>query len=94
MQSKAYTEFSSFRSLFNFPYSKDIHFFSQAKHKVHSTTQSLKFRYQRQSLVPARVSVTEPGTGSGIGDRAWYRIALVVPVAVPVTVQNLVPVGS
>ena len=36
--------------------------------------------------------MTEPGTGSGTGDRAWYRyrIALVVPVPV----RNSVPVGS
>ena len=30
VQSKAYTEPSSFSSLFNLPYSKDIHYFSQA----------------------------------------------------------------
>ena len=40
------------------------------------------------------VPVTEPGTGSGTGDRAWYRIALVIPVPVPVPVRNSVPVGS
>ena len=32
VQSKAYTEPSSFSSLFNLPYSKDIHYFSQARH--------------------------------------------------------------
>ena len=39
VQSKAYTEPSSFSSLFNLPYSKDIHYFSQARHIAHSTTQ-------------------------------------------------------
>ena len=41
-QSKAYTEPSSFSSLFNLPYSKDIHYFSQARHIAHSTTQCRK----------------------------------------------------
>ena len=31
VQSKAYTEPSSFSSLFNLPYSKDIYYFSQAR---------------------------------------------------------------
>ena len=38
VQSKAYSEPSSFSSLFNFPYSKDIHYFIQARHIAHSTT--------------------------------------------------------
>ena len=38
VQSKAYTEPSSFSSLFNLPFSKDIHYFSQARHIAHSTT--------------------------------------------------------
>ena len=42
VQSKAYTEPSSFSSLFNLPYSKDIHYFSQARHIAHSTTQCRK----------------------------------------------------
>ena len=42
VQSKAYTEPSSFSSLFNLPYSKDIHYFSQARHIAHSTTQCQK----------------------------------------------------
>ena len=43
--------------------------------------------------------MTEPGTGPGTSNRAWYRfqyryrISLVVPVLVPVPVQNSVPVG-
>ena len=32
---KAYTKPSSFSSLFNLPYSKDIHYFSQARHITH-----------------------------------------------------------
>ena len=32
------TEPSSFSSLFNLPYSKDIHYLSQARHIVHSIT--------------------------------------------------------
>ena len=43
MQSKAYTEPSSSSSLFNLPYSKDIHYFSQARQIAHSTTQCRKF---------------------------------------------------
>ena len=39
VQSKAYTEPSSFSSLFNLPYSKDIHYFSQARNIAHFTTQ-------------------------------------------------------
>ena len=39
VQSEAYTEPISFSSLFNLPYSKDIHYFSQARHIAHSTTQ-------------------------------------------------------
>ena len=31
VQSKAFTEPSSFSSLYNFPYSKGIHYFSQAR---------------------------------------------------------------
>ena len=42
VQSKAYTEPRSFSSLFNLPYSKDIHYFSQARHIAHSTTQCRK----------------------------------------------------
>ena len=36
---------------------------------------------QALATVPVRVPVTEPGTGLGTGDRAWYRyrISLVVP---------------
>ena len=60
---------------------------------------------QAQATVP--VPVTKSSTGSGTGDRAWYRfgtgdrasyrfwyryrIALVIPVPVPV--RNSVPVG-
>ena len=43
VQSKAYTEPSSFNSLFNLPFSTDIHNFSQARHIAHSTTQCHKF---------------------------------------------------
>ena len=43
VQSKAYTEPSSFSSLFNLPYSKNIHYFSQARHIAHPTTQCRKF---------------------------------------------------
>ena len=39
VQSKAYTEPSSFSSLF----SKDIHYFSQARHIAHPTTQCRKY---------------------------------------------------
>ena len=42
VQSKAYTEPSSFSSLFNLLYSKDIHYLSQARHIAHSTTQCRK----------------------------------------------------
>ena len=42
VQSKDYKEPSSFNSLFNLPYSKDIHYFSQARHIAHSTTQCRK----------------------------------------------------
>ena len=45
VQSKAYTEPSSFSSLFNLPYSKDIHYFSQARHIAHSTTQCRKLYF-------------------------------------------------
>ena len=34
----------------------------------------------------------EPCTGLDTGEKAWYRISLVVPVPVPV--RNSVPVGS
>ena len=37
VQSKANTEPSCFSSLFNLPYSKDIHYFSQARHLAHSS---------------------------------------------------------
>ena len=47
-----------------------------------------------QALATVLVPVTEPGTGPATGDRAWYRIALVVLVPAPVPVRNLVPVGS
>ena len=43
VQSKAYTEPSSFSSLSNLPYSKDIHYFSQARHIAHPTTQCRMF---------------------------------------------------
>ena len=36
VQSKAYTKPSSFSSLFNLSYSKDIHYFSQVRHIAHS----------------------------------------------------------
>ena len=44
VQSKAYTEPSSFMSVpcLNLPYSKDIHYFSQARHIAHYTTQCRK----------------------------------------------------
>ena len=42
VQSKAYTEPSSFSSLFNLSYSEDIHYSSQARHIAHSTTQCRK----------------------------------------------------
>ena len=42
VQSKSYTEPSSFSSLFNLPYSKDIHYFSQARYIAHSSTQCRK----------------------------------------------------
>ena len=39
LQSKACTEPCSFSSLFNQPYSKDVHYISQARHIAHSTCQ-------------------------------------------------------
>ena len=53
---KAYTKPISFSSLFNLPYSKDIHYISQARHIAHSTTQCGKhswfyklFQYIKQA---------------------------------------------
>ena len=43
VQNQAYTEPSSFSSLFNLPYRKDMHYFSQARHIAHPTTQCRKF---------------------------------------------------
>ena len=44
------------------------------------------------SHLPALKTVPVPVTEPGTGDRAWFRISLVVPVPVPV--RNSVPVGS
>ena len=45
VQSKAYTEPSSFSSLFNLPFCKDINYFSQPRHIAHFTTQCRKYLY-------------------------------------------------
>ena len=51
VQSKACTEPSSSSSLFNLPYSKDIHYFSQVRHIAHPTTQCRKFFLYTISLI-------------------------------------------
>ena len=43
------------------------------------------------ATVLVRVPVTEPGTGLGTGDRAWYRYR--ISLVVPVPVRNSVPIG-
>ena len=62
MQSKAYTEPSSSSSLFNLPYIKEIHYFSQARHIAHSTTKCRKFylyysKLQDISLCPVHYNI-------------------------------------
>ena len=39
-------------------------------------------------------SVTEPGTVTGTGDRAWYQFRYRIVLVVPVPVRNSVPVGG
>ena len=58
VQSKAYMEPSSSSSLFNLPYSKDIHYFSQARHIAHSTTQGRKL-YASHIVLNTSYSITQ-----------------------------------
>ena len=52
VQSKTYTEPSSFSSLFNLPYSKDIHYFSQARLTLQLSVESYIYTLYNYKIFP------------------------------------------